>query len=295
MLSAQIAEWLRHSISVISRNLRHTLCNGGKRGLGYAALRWEQILGGQCGDLEEYQWAALLPCKTAVLLWEYNGNKFKIVLQPSLPRHREDVNIFRLIKNHQVIFPAILGVENTFATFPVFRNIWCYSQQCGNIIFRVSSCLSRKFSQFVCNFVHSAFFTFKVRAQCETLERLVVQDSMKTSGHSRLYCTLSIGHALHPGVQRVQSAQQSWPFKDLTHHCSLHGLATRSTSDVVTGLIWILVSQCYSIFAIFTIFAISVSRCFAMFCKSCFASFANTSFTRFHKHFFCSFTFVLQD
>ena len=123
MLSAQIAEWLRHSISVISRNLRHTLCNGGKRGLGYAALRWEQILGGQCGDLEEYQWAALLPCKTAVLLWEYNGNKFKIVLQPSLPRHREDVNIYRLIKNHQVIFPAILGVENTFATFPVFRNI----------------------------------------------------------------------------------------------------------------------------------------------------------------------------
>ena len=133
------------------------------------------------------------------------------------------------------------------------------------------------------------------RSRSGLCETLVMQDSMKTSGHSRLYCTLSIGHALHPGVQRVQSAQQSWPFKDLTHHCSLHGLATRSTSDVVTGLIWILVSQCYSIFAIFTIFAISVSRCFAMFCKSCFASFANTSFTRFHKHFFCSFTFVLQD
>ena len=149
MLSAQIAEWLRHSISVISRNLRHTLCNGGKRGLGYAALRWEQILGGQCGDLEEYQWAALLPCKTAVLLWEYNGNKFKIVLQPSLPRHREDVNIYRLIKNHQVIFPAILGVENTFATFPVFRNIWCYSQQCNNILYFRDFCIiSRIFMSF---------------------------------------------------------------------------------------------------------------------------------------------------
>ena len=71
------------------------------------------------------------------------------------------------------------------------------------------------FSQFVCNFVHSAFFTFQVRAHCEALERLlVVQGSMnlKTSWHFRLYGTQSreIGHALHPGVQWLQS----WPFKE---------------------------------------------------------------------------------
>ena len=39
---------------------------------------------------------------------------------------------------------------------------------------------------------------------------------MKTSGHFRLFGTLKIGHALHPGVQRVQS----WPFKNLTYHGS---------------------------------------------------------------------------
>ena len=43
----------------------------GKRGLGYAALHWEQFLeghNGHSGDLEEYQWAALLPSKTAGFL-----------------------------------------------------------------------------------------------------------------------------------------------------------------------------------------------------------------------------------
>ena len=84
--------------------------------------------GGQCGDLGEYLWAALLPCKTAVFLWEYNGHKFKNILLPPLPQHREDVNIHRLIKDHQVIFPAILGFENILATFPVFHKIECCSQ-----------------------------------------------------------------------------------------------------------------------------------------------------------------------
>ena len=65
----------------------------------------------------------------------------------------------------------------------------------------------------VCIFVHSALFTFQVRALCETL---VVHDQMKTSWLFRLCGILSIGHALHPGVQRVQS----WPFKDLTYHGS---------------------------------------------------------------------------
>ena len=54
-------------------------------------------------------------------------------------------------------------------------------------------------------------------------------------------------------------------------------------------------SQCNSTFAIFAIFAISVSQCFAKFRKSCFASFANASFARFRKCLFRSFTFVSQD
>ena len=73
-------------------NLRHTLCGGGKRGLGYAALRWEQIWGGQCGYLGEYRWAALLPRKTAVFLWEYNGHKFKNVL---LSTHATELSVDR--------------------------------------------------------------------------------------------------------------------------------------------------------------------------------------------------------
>ena len=35
----------------------------------------KQFLGGQCGDLGEYRGAALLPSKTAVFLWEYNGSR----------------------------------------------------------------------------------------------------------------------------------------------------------------------------------------------------------------------------
>ena len=40
---------------------------------------------------------------------------------------------------------------------------------------------------------------------------LNVRLAMKDSGHFRLFGTLAIGHALHPGFQRVQC----WPFPDL--------------------------------------------------------------------------------
>ena len=38
-----------------------------------------------------------------------------------------------------------------------------------------------------------------------------IRQAMKDRGHFRLFGTLAIGHALHPGVQRVQC----WPFPDL--------------------------------------------------------------------------------
>ena len=50
----------------------------------------------------------------------------------------------------------------------------------------------------------------------ELLDTLKERNSHKGNGHFRIYGTLTIGHALHPGVQRVQS----WPFKDMHYHGS---------------------------------------------------------------------------
>ena len=50
----------------------------------------------------------------------------------------------------------------------------------------------------------------------ELLGTLKVQSSKKGEGRFRIYGTLAIGHALLPGVQRVQC----WPFKDMHYHGS---------------------------------------------------------------------------
>ena len=50
----------------------------------------------------------------------------------------------------------------------------------------------------------------------ELLDTLKERNSHKGNGHFRIWGTLTIGHALHPGVQRVQS----WPFKDMHYHGS---------------------------------------------------------------------------
>jgi hypothetical protein len=46
------------------------------------------------------------------------------------------------------------------------------------------------------------------------LQTLTVRKASKDDGHFRLFGTLSIGHPLHPGYQRVQC----WPFKDLLYY-----------------------------------------------------------------------------
>ena len=46
------------------------------------------------------------------------------------------------------------------------------------------------------------------------LDTLNVRPAMRDQGHFRLFGTLAIGHAAHPGVQRVQC----WPFKDVLYY-----------------------------------------------------------------------------
>ena len=48
----------------------------------------------------------------------------------------------------------------------------------------------------------------------QLLATLRVRKAMKDKGHFRLFGTLAIGHAVHPGIQRVQC----WPFQDLTYY-----------------------------------------------------------------------------
>jgi len=48
----------------------------------------------------------------------------------------------------------------------------------------------------------------------DLLATLTVRDAAKDRGHFRLFGTLAIGHAVHPGAQRVQC----WPFEELLYY-----------------------------------------------------------------------------
>ena len=48
------------------------------------------------------------------------------------------------------------------------------------------------------------------------LDTLQVRESMKGSGHFRVFGTVAIGHELHQGCQRVQC----WPFKKMVYYGS---------------------------------------------------------------------------
>ena len=56
--------------------------------------------------------------------------------------------------------------------------------------------------------VHAMLQSPELRALMHTWS---IRSAMKDQGHFRLYGTLSIGHAVHPGFQHVQC----WPFPDL--------------------------------------------------------------------------------
>ena len=76
----------------------------------------------------------------------------------------------------------------------------------------------------------------------ELLETLKERNSHKGNGHFRIYGTLTIGHALHPGVQRVQS----WPFKDMHYHhqgCAMDVLA-RIESVNMYWYVWVCILAC---------------------------------------------------
>ena len=84
------------------RHLRHTLCGGGRHSIGYTALEWQTLLRGSCGHLGEYTEIALLPRKTAVFLFEYQGHKFRNVALPHLPADSSRVDVHRLLKDDKV-------------------------------------------------------------------------------------------------------------------------------------------------------------------------------------------------
>ena len=83
------------------RHLRHTLRGGGKHHIGYAALKWQTVLQGTCGELGSYPEIALLPRKTAIFLFEYHGPEFKNVLLPRLPNDRSRTDVHALLKDEQ--------------------------------------------------------------------------------------------------------------------------------------------------------------------------------------------------
>ena len=75
---------------------------GGKHGIGYTALQWHTVLRGNCGHMGEYTEIALLPRKTAVFLFEFQGHKFRNVALPQLPADRSTIDVHRLLKDNKV-------------------------------------------------------------------------------------------------------------------------------------------------------------------------------------------------
>ena len=72
-------------------------------------LDGDQILGegvfpyGHMGDLDsEYTEIALLPRKTAVFLFEFQGHKFRNVALPQLPADHSTFDVHRLLKDKKV-------------------------------------------------------------------------------------------------------------------------------------------------------------------------------------------------
>jgi len=98
-LGIQCNIWKR---AIRRRDLRHTLCGGGKHGIGYTALQWHTVLRGNCGHMGEYTEIALLPRKTAVFLFEFQGHKFRNVALPQLPADRSTIDVHRLLKDNKV-------------------------------------------------------------------------------------------------------------------------------------------------------------------------------------------------
>ena len=91
--------WMR----AMKRSLMtHRLSGGGAHNLGYDALRWENILHGDCGEYGRYHDLSVLPDKIARYLFEFDSELYASLNLPAIPEDRSQVNIHALMNPPQV-------------------------------------------------------------------------------------------------------------------------------------------------------------------------------------------------
>ena len=104
------------------------LSRGGTYNVGYDALRWENILHGDCGEYGLYHELSVLPDKIARFLFEFNSDSFASLHLPEIPEDRSLVNIHALMdppqSSHRILFMHILLLYAYMALINIFCRFW---------------------------------------------------------------------------------------------------------------------------------------------------------------------------
>jgi len=83
--------------------MTHRLSGGGTHNIGYDALRWENILHGDCGEYGRYHELSVLPDKIARYLFEFDSDSYASLHLPEIPEDRSQVDIHALMNPPQVL------------------------------------------------------------------------------------------------------------------------------------------------------------------------------------------------
>ena len=83
--------------------MTHRLPGGGTHNIGYDALRWENILHGDCGEYGRYHELSVLPDKIARYLFEFDSDSYASLHLPEILEDRSQVDIHALMKPPQVL------------------------------------------------------------------------------------------------------------------------------------------------------------------------------------------------
>ena len=157
--------------------MTHCLSGGGTHNIGYDAVRWENIVHGNCGEYGRYHELSVLPDKIARYLFDFDSDSYASLRLPEIPEDWNQANI------HALMNPPHWGFAlNPFCT--------CFDPTGSLHSFWLSqftySAYVLSYDKF-CIFLH----IFQDWALLDTLKLL---QSAKHGGHLRMYSTLLIGH-----------------------------------------------------------------------------------------------------
>ena len=90
------------------------ISEGGTHNIGYDAVRWENILHGDCGEYGRYHELSVLPDKIARYLFEFNSDSYASLHLPEIPKDRSQDNIHALMNPphvlHRILFVHVLAL-----------------------------------------------------------------------------------------------------------------------------------------------------------------------------------------